>query len=345
MSDADKAYKAAEHIVAEARQRAAEALDFTREFINLNHVEFRPLAHLPPEIGTLDNLEVLDLSQTQVADITPLQGLAKLKGLDLTRTQVADLRPIADLPKLGSGPSRGLSFANTPAARATPELTRLSEIEDSKDRTRETLAYLKALPPWPEPLPWEAATSSAADTEKPTPAPPEVRTAQSHIAFLLNHAAVSQTSAKTTAAQIRFALRDVPATHGNQLSPVLETMADVATVLERLAAGPLSPDTPDRERKLTARIAQLEAQIETLTGQLSDETLAREAAEELLKAAERHAGENGFWSNYKSAAGKTAGAGTAALVGIAAPTTLVYFLGADHPLIQAFLTVTGRLPK
>jgi hypothetical protein len=121
----------------------------------------------------LVNLQLLNLHDTRVADITPLQSLENLQTLILDGTQVADLRPIADLPRLGDGPLGSLRFTNTPAARATPELTRLAQIKDDEQRTRDTLAYLKTLPPWPDPLPWAETPATASPSPETATGSPE----------------------------------------------------------------------------------------------------------------------------------------------------------------------------
>ena len=50
----------------------------------------------------LTSLQSLDVSQTQITDLTPLKGLVALGSLDLTKTQVTDLTPLQDLPSLSS---------------------------------------------------------------------------------------------------------------------------------------------------------------------------------------------------------------------------------------------------
>ena len=105
-------------------------------------------------LQALTGLQTLSLDQTGVVDLTPLQALTGLQVLYLNQTGVVDLRPICDLPLSGKGPFSGIRFANTPAIARDPELLRLSAVEDNEQRTRETLAYLKTLPKWPEPLPW-----------------------------------------------------------------------------------------------------------------------------------------------------------------------------------------------
>jgi Leucine-rich repeat (LRR) protein len=48
----------------------------------------------------LVKLEILNLSQTKVSDLSPLTGLQNLRSLKLRDTQVSDLNPLADLKKL-----------------------------------------------------------------------------------------------------------------------------------------------------------------------------------------------------------------------------------------------------
>ncbi|WP_101067820.1 leucine-rich repeat domain-containing protein [Roseovarius salinarum] len=369
MSDADEAYQGAERRIAKARERGDDKLDFDSK-------DFRALDRLPPEIGHLHWLRVLDLENTKIADITPLQGLGKLQGLDLSATQVADLapltgvenlqglslretrvadiaaltnlenlqgldlrqtrvadlRPIADLPRLGDNQPGGLRFDHAPAARATPELSRLSQIKNAQDRTRETLAYLKTLPPWPDPLPWDIPSGPLRGGDTGA----VVKTAQAQIAFLLDHAATSQVTAETTASQIRHALREVPASDGNKLPPVLQTMLDVAQVLDRLAAAPIGPDNPDREAELTARIAQLEERVQTLTAQLADAESAREAAEALANT-------TGFWPSLRVAAGTSIGKQAGPLIHTGILSGTVYFLGTNHTFVQGLLRAIEAL--
>jgi hypothetical protein len=102
--------------------------------------------------------------------------------------------------------------------------------------------------------------------------------------------------------------------------------------------GNVQLDERHEEQNLRLRIAQLEAVVERLTAELLDAEAARIAAEALAK-------KEGFVASFRKASGTAAGAGTIALIGVGVPTAAVYFLGADHPLVQAFLTVVGRLPK
>ncbi|MDP3340001.1 hypothetical protein [Frigidibacter sp.] len=94
---------------------------------------------------------MLWLSQTTVSNVGPVTEFAALSDLTLFGSMVDDLRPICRLEKLGSVGSPGLNFFDTPATQLDSELARLAEIDDEKDRARQTLAYLNTLPPWPEP--------------------------------------------------------------------------------------------------------------------------------------------------------------------------------------------------
>ncbi|QNR62761.1 hypothetical protein H9N28_14600 [Rhodobacter capsulatus] len=113
-------------------------------------LEGTAVRNIDPLAG-LNALLILQLSETAVSDLSPLAGITGLQALELARSAVVDLRPIRGLDKLGTGARPGLHFTNTPATRADAELARLSDIDDDAIRTRETLAYLNTLPPWPEP--------------------------------------------------------------------------------------------------------------------------------------------------------------------------------------------------
>ncbi|MGY6410859.1 MAG: leucine-rich repeat domain-containing protein, partial [Alkalilacustris sp.] len=130
--------------------------------------EFSPLAGL-------SRLEALALNKTAVRDLAPLAGLVELKWLRVDETYVVDLRPIRELLDPGVGSIGGLWFCDTPAVARDAELLRLSEIEDDAERTRETLAYLKTLPPWPEPYtpakPGEPEEGERPEREADTPIP------------------------------------------------------------------------------------------------------------------------------------------------------------------------------
>ncbi|MDJ0628786.1 MAG: leucine-rich repeat domain-containing protein [Rhodobacter sp.] len=93
MSEADDAFAEAERLIEEARESGVTELDLSR-------VGTRALTRLPESIGTLDRLTNLDLSMTQVTDLTPLQPLTGLEQLLLIQTRVTNLSPLQTLSAL-----------------------------------------------------------------------------------------------------------------------------------------------------------------------------------------------------------------------------------------------------
>ncbi len=289
-------------------------------------------------LGSITELHLLSLEQTPVGDLSALRKMTRLQSLWLNQTAVTDLRPIAELPFPSyNNAFLGLRFKSTTATERDPELQRLSAIKGNKRRTRETLAYLKTLPPWPEPLPWLEAAARPGLPAVTTETRP-ILVAEAQIASLLRNALVTRITAGQLAGQIEAALVGVPATMGNRLPDVLQSMADVAEVLRALVpeAGPMMGALDEAHLRL--RIAQLEAIVERLTSDLADERKRREAADAL-------AAKDGFLHSYRKSAGTAAGVATVGLVTVGVPAAAVYFLGTEHPLVQAVLTVLGRLPK
>ena len=180
-SAAEKAYAAAEQLIARAKREGAVVLRLDRE-------ETHALEMLPPDIAELDDLRDLDLDNTkisdltplsgltalthlglhytpvsdvtplsglsaltqlwldntQVSDVTPLSGLTALTSLGLGGTQVADVRPVLNMPLLAENPSIcGLTFENCAAARADARIAEISEIADNSERAQVLFAYLQ----------------------------------------------------------------------------------------------------------------------------------------------------------------------------------------------------------
>ncbi|MCU0803178.1 MAG: hypothetical protein MUD11_15715 [Rhodobacteraceae bacterium] len=119
------------------------------------------ITDLAPLAG-MTGLQTLWLSQTAITDLALLAGMTRLQRLSLRGAKVSDLRPITTMTDLGTVPFGAIHFAGTPATARDPQLRALSEIEDDVTRTRETIAYLETLPPWPEPLPWDMPLTLAA---------------------------------------------------------------------------------------------------------------------------------------------------------------------------------------
>ena len=108
-------------------------------------------------------------------------------------------------------------------------------------------------------------------------------------------------------------------------------------MLRNLADRAPTDDETLERAAMKLRISQLEALVDRLKTQLSDEKQARAAAEAL-------AAKDGFWKSYRKSAGTAAGVATVGVFTIGVPSAAVYFLGADHPMVRSVLTVVGRLP-
>lgn len=299
-------------------------------------------------IASVSQIKGLFLSHSALTDISMIGKLTKLEGLWLDETMVTDLRPLLNLQSLYAKQgaliagkttivNRGITFENTPATKRDARLDEISKINDNQERINQTLAYLRTLPPWPEPY-TPAATPDGSPPQPIGEVPPRVQTAKAQIQHLMRNALLTRVSARQFADQIDDALLGVPATNGNQLPEPLQSMAEMADTLRALSEPEAPAFDPLDRAKLELRIAQLEAIVVKLTAQLADEKSAREAAEALAK-------NNGFFQSYKKGAGLAAGAASISLVTIGVPTAVVYLLGVEHPLVQAFLTVIGRLPK
>lgn len=303
-------------------------------------LDFTAVTDLTP-LAKLTALKKLVLDHTAVIDLTPLCGLSALADLRLEGSSVADLRPLCTFRSVRTGGFSRLSFQSSEATVLDGELARLANISSIGARARQTLAYLRTLPPWPEPYFPRVRTDGQAPEligkkADITPPIPTLRTPETQIANLLRHAVVTRMTAAQLANQIASALRGIPASDGNQLPPVLQLMSEVSEVLSMM--GDAQRSAAEDERYLRLRIAQLEALVEKLTLQISD-------ASEAMKAAQALAKSDGFFTSFRKASGTAAGAGTVALVAVGVPTAVIYFLGAEHPLVQAYLTAIGRLPK
>ncbi len=292
-------------------------------------------------LAEMTELKRLKVSNTQITDLSPIAGLKKLETLQIDQTRVSDLRPVAVAmaQTLGIVHRRIVTFSETAAAAQDAHLAELAQIKGDEERARETLAYLRSLPPWPEP--YTPAATPDGSAPKPiggVPAAPKIKTAQAQIRFLMRNAELTRVTARQFADQIDNALRDVPATNGNELAEPLQTMAEMADTLRHLSEPEQPADTPLERSKVETRIAALETQVRKLTVQLADAEKAREAAEALAKSP-------GYWQGFRHSAGKASGVAVVSLVTVGAPTAAVYFLGTEHPLVHAFLTVLGRAPK
>ena len=93
MTDADRAYARAEEIIAEAKASGAEKISFDEEAC-------RALTKIPPQIAELTEVRSINLTDTQVADLTSLAEMTAIQTLSLRNTQVADLMPLAAMTEM-----------------------------------------------------------------------------------------------------------------------------------------------------------------------------------------------------------------------------------------------------
>ncbi|MEL7471507.1 MAG: leucine-rich repeat domain-containing protein [Pseudomonadota bacterium] len=157
------AYNHARERIADANARAAKELDLGAGRFSGDRGLTGALSALPPEIGTLAGLKVLDLRNTRISDLAPLAGLrglemlylndtlvadlaplanlSGLQGLDLTGTQVSDLAPLRSL-----GTLKALSFKDSPAAQADDVFSALSR-KGGEACAMETIWYLNGRHP------------------------------------------------------------------------------------------------------------------------------------------------------------------------------------------------------
>ncbi|MDF1802533.1 hypothetical protein [Thalassovita sp.] len=99
MSEADKAYEYAVHLIEQARLADARILSF-------DHVMFHPLERVPNSLLSLQQLESLDIGNTGISDLSLICELRGLRGLRLNGAAVRDLSPVLKLVKLGGRISR-----------------------------------------------------------------------------------------------------------------------------------------------------------------------------------------------------------------------------------------------
>ena len=94
MSASADAFRAAKAEIEEAKRSGAEELDFSAD-------AFRALDVLPPETGDLDRLRTLNLDNTQVSHLAPLQELTGLYQRPFQLTCAHD-RSVIEVTVLGS---------------------------------------------------------------------------------------------------------------------------------------------------------------------------------------------------------------------------------------------------
>ncbi len=91
-------WKAASEQLAEAERRVDAMIEK-----GINHVSFDDLPELrrlPANIRQAERLELLNISSTNVYDLSGLEGLENLNHLNANHTRVMDLEPLSGLPNL-----------------------------------------------------------------------------------------------------------------------------------------------------------------------------------------------------------------------------------------------------
>ncbi|NYS26174.1 leucine-rich repeat domain-containing protein [Rhodobacteraceae bacterium 2376] len=172
-------------------------------------------------LAGMTGLRRLTLKNTQITDLSPIAGLTKLETLQIDQTRVSDLRPVAVAmaQTLGIVHRRILTFSETAATEQDAYLAELAQIKDGKERTRETLAYLRSLPPWPEPY----TPAATPDGSPPQPIGGESIDAQAQALSDLTPLAEELTQDPETG---RFSVKCKPVEKPDLLSATLGQVAD-----------------------------------------------------------------------------------------------------------------------
>jgi hypothetical protein len=246
-----------------------------------------------------------------------------------------------------------LYFFDTPATAQDAELDRLAGILDHEYRTRDTLTYLKTLPPWPEPympkatadgsppLPIGGDVDHGQTPAKPRQAPArteppmsrgvvKVKTSATQIRFLLREPQMTQMTAQGVAEHIRAALGEARR-RTNDLPEALLALEGVAEALQGLGAARIGAKDKNRVEELQLRISHLEASLEKLTEELT-------AAKAATKS-------DGFGAHFsKEAAGEIARTlGFVARLG--AVGGAVYLIGPGNPIAASFIAAWAAASK
>lgn len=108
-----------DHIVSQAFEDAVALIEQAKTTgatsLSFDDIRFRRLQNLPIDISSLDDLTALDLTDTQISDLSALSPLGKLQVLNLRQTRVSDLRPLSKLESLAY-----LDLAGTDVSDLTP---------------------------------------------------------------------------------------------------------------------------------------------------------------------------------------------------------------------------------
>ena len=118
MTEAEKAYAAAERLIEEALSWRVVKLDFSV-------AKTRALSTIPPGIAALEHLNSVSFQKTQISDLRPISGLARITTLNLNDTNVSDLSPIRELTQITSLYLRNTSVTDLSAIKHMSKITKL----------------------------------------------------------------------------------------------------------------------------------------------------------------------------------------------------------------------------
>lgn len=119
MHDVGRAYKKACNIVRSTKESGSKEL-------NLAHDDLRHLMYLPLEIEELEGVVFIDISNTQVADISSLAHLKRLQSVNLSGTKVASIEPLKSLTDLRYLDANGSGLESLPTFSSQSSIRRIS---------------------------------------------------------------------------------------------------------------------------------------------------------------------------------------------------------------------------
>lgn len=107
------------------------------KYINISKTNVKDISPLMQ----LWSLEELDMEGVPVTDISPIESLPSLRSIFLTNSKVLDVRPLGKLPMANMGRSMLIALRGTPALRNDPKLELLTkfDIDKASDEIRDYL--------------------------------------------------------------------------------------------------------------------------------------------------------------------------------------------------------------
>ena len=137
--------KTANQHLALAKQRVADVIAAGTNSLTFD--DLTELRRLPANISDVPNLKYLSARETNLTDLSELEGNLTLEHLDLNMTRVSDLKPLQDLPNLRLVYLHDTWVSDVSPLTTLPSLTRLdigkTQIETLRPVTEiETLNWL-----------------------------------------------------------------------------------------------------------------------------------------------------------------------------------------------------------